>query len=537
MKNLEVDLNYFKEIVLKEYKAVGTKVVSPGCGLTVMYLFYASFAFYPFTLFIGGKPNLFSSLELNFFASYIITSLWIFIPVIIYISMHAEGIIKKTLFFFISNRFLIFNLILIFFLRNESSDSAYQILLSAFVVLLLIGFYSIYHYKKIENKINNIKKAKAQELFEKYNKQKEICDQANFNFLDKLKSIHKDKYDYSQVKIQEVIVDNKGISSITHFKESHLKCFEHDVLFEVNHKLMRFKGAGCPTCNNLLALEKDEEDEILESIDNRTKEIISISKDNTSKLDIIFKNTENIISLTKKIKDSSSDIDIKINKVIETVDLNYDPSDIESYEKVVKEWFNHWEKLEIKSRLFMPTSEFLFDMINKSDFRDYSPFILYYCRTLEFELLNKIFLKFHDYINRKYDDKSVLFDYDKQNLNTRIINSIEKGPLTIFRSNIIYNKENYTLGVMRFLLDLLPTNNDYKIKSKRYELLLSLQELDKFINNEIGSIESNIISDINKLINEYRNPSAHTGVIEKDKAKEFYREFKLIMNSVMNSFK
>jgi len=537
MNNLEVDLKYFYNIVLKEYETIGIKIVTPGCGLTLMYLFYASFAFYPFTLFISGKPNLFSAAGLSFISSYLYTSVWIFLPAIIYLNIHSKGIPKKTLFFYFTNRFLIFNLILIFFLRNESSDSAYQILLSAFVVLLLIAFYSSYHYKKIENKINNIKKAKAEELFEKYNKKKEICDQANFNFLDKLKSIHKDKYDYSQVKIQEVTINNKGISSIKHFKESHLICFEHDVLFEVNHKLIRFKGAGCPTCNNLLALEKDEEDEILESIDNRTKQIISISKDNTSKLDLIIKNTESILSLTEKIKNSNLDIDTKISKVIETVDLNYDPSDIESYEKVVKEWFNHWEKLEIKSRLFMPTSEFLFDMINKSDFKDYSPFILYYCRTLEFELLNKIFLKFHDYINRKYDDKSVLFDYDKQNLNTRIINSIEKGPLTIFRSNIINNKENYTLGVMRFLLDLLPTNNDYKIKSKRYELLMSLKELDKFINNEIGSIESEIIADINKLINEYRNPSAHTGVIEKDKAEEFYKEFKLIMNSVMNSFK
>ena len=115
MNNLEVDLKYFYNIVLKEYETIGIKIVTPGCGLTLMYLFYASFAFYPFTLFISGKPNLFSAAGLSFISSYLYTSVWIFLPAIIYLNIHSKGIPKKTLFFYFTNRFLIFNLILIFF--------------------------------------------------------------------------------------------------------------------------------------------------------------------------------------------------------------------------------------------------------------------------------------------------------------------------------------------------------------------------------------------------------------------------------------
>lgn len=529
------DLNFFYKFV-SDKDVNDTKTISllDFNWYSVLYVFFLTRSL---ARYVKGKDNfLLFYFEADFISSFITISISIFFPLLLWLYNKA-GSFNKNVFYIISNSYLFFLFILALSIRNNTEEIAKNIIAGGIIIFMIIFLLSVFEFNKQNKRDAKTKKVIAIKLLDNFNKKVELAKKVNKKFLDKLIAIHGDNYDFSNVIIQAVNVDSNGHPKVKNYNESQVKCYDHDISYSIDHRLIKFEGAGCPTCNNLLALEKDSDDELLESIDSRTKEIISISKDNTSKLDIIIENTNNIISLTEKIKNSSLDIDTKISKVIETVDLNFDPSDIESYEKVVKGWFNHWKKLEIKSRLFMPTSEFLFDMINKSDFKDYSPFILYYCRTLEFELLNKIFLKFHDYINRKYDDKSVLFDYDKENLNTRIINSIEKGPLTIFRSNIIYNKENYTLGVMRFLLDLLPTNNDNKIKSKRFELILSLQELDKFINNEIGSIESKIISDINKLINEYRNPSAHTGVIEKDKAEEFYKEFKLIMNSVMNSFK
>tara|TARA_X000000368_G_C23051590_1_gene721670 strand:+ start:2249 stop:3850 length:1602 start_codon:yes stop_codon:yes gene_type:complete len=529
------DLNFF-------YKFVSDKDVNNSKTINLYDFDYSFFFIYLFIItrslarYVKGKSNYLLNQGTEFVPSFFYISILFILPITLWLNIIGRGLGKGS-FYLISRIYLIFLIILVLSIRSLTPSIAINTLVITIIPFIIIWLFSLSYYNKINKRDITTRKEMAKKLQNNYNKKVGLAENVNKKFLNKLIAIHGDNYDFSNVIIQRVNVDSNGNPLVENLNESQVKCYDHDISYTIDHRLIKFEGAGCPTCNNLLALEKDSDDELLESIDSRTKEIVSISKDNTSKLDIIIENTNNIISLTEKIKNSNLDIDTKISKVIETVDLNYNQSDIESYEKVVKEWFNHWEKLEIKSRLFMPTSEFLFDMINKSDFRDYSPFILYYCRTLEFELLNKIFLKFHDYINRKYDDKSVLFDYDKQNLNTRIINSIEKGPLTIFRSNIIYNKENYTLGVMRFLLDLLPTNNDYKIKSKRYELLLSLQELDKFINNEIGSIESKIISDINKLINEYRNPSAHTGVIEKEKAEEFYKEFKLIMNSVMNSFK
>ena len=43
----------------------------------------------------------------------------------------------------------------------------------------------------------------------------------------------------------------------------------------------------------------------------------------------------------------------------------------------------------------MTQSEFYIIQYNLQIFKDYSPFILYSCRALEYELLQKIFLAYH----------------------------------------------------------------------------------------------------------------------------------------------
>jgi hypothetical protein len=58
--------------------------------------------------------------------------------------------------------------------------------------------------------------------------------------------------------------------------------------------------------------------------------------------------------------------------------------------------------------------------------------------------------------------------------------------------------------------------------------------LSNFINSEIGQVPSDLIKDIESIITNYRNPSAHTGIIDESKAELFYEDYKSIMNRLMN---
>ena len=72
--------------------------------------------------------------------------------------------------------------------------------------------------------------------------------------------------------------------------------------------------------------------------------------------------------------------------------------------------------------------------------------------------------------------------------------------------------------------------------SKRYQALLALQELNIFINEKIGKIPSKLILNIKSITDNYRNPSAHIGVLEKKKADLFKKEYEKLMNDLLSLF-
>ena len=88
---------------------------------------------------------------------------------------------------------------------------------------------------------------------------------------------------------------------------------------------------------------------------------------------------------------------------------------------------------------------------------------------------------------------------------------------------------------MRLLLNILPSKTKPK-GSKRFQALLALQELNDFIETKIGDIPSKFIKDIENISSNYRNPSAHIGVINKQKADEFYEIYKKMMNDLLSGF-
>src|SRR5699024_5517750 len=78
-------------------------------------------------------------------------------------------------------------------------------------------------------------------------------------------------------------------------------------------------------------------------------------------------------------------------KIDETIGKIIDQG-FEMYIEMVKLWIDpNWNKLEDLSKDFLPSAELLYSQINKVENSDPSPYIIQYCRTLEHELLEKIF--------------------------------------------------------------------------------------------------------------------------------------------------
>ena len=239
--------------------------------------------------------------------------------------------------------------------------------------------------------------------------------------------------------------------------------------------------------------------------------------------------------IKSSVTNSENSISKGIQLIIDKSEIEIDKNELDLYETKVKAWLNFWNILEDDTKGFMPRAEFLYEKIKKSAFNDYSPFILYYCRALEFELFHKIFLEYHNYIERKFKDKTILFEYNKTSLSSKAIKEIESGIIQGFKRGVLNNSPKYTLGDMRLLLNLLPSENKTK-GSNRFQTLLALQELSLFINNKIGRIPSDLIIKIEGIITDYRNPSAHIGIIDESKAELFYKDYKELMNDLMGLF-
>jgi len=344
------------------------------------------------------------------------------------------------------------------------------------------------------------------------------------NQLEKIDSVPKfSDYEYilcSKLRGRQQKIQSRGQRDDTYINDTKKKVKE-DKEFTLTQKFM------LDLISQMDGLHKK-----IDTIESNQKSIKSDTSKILSNLELMMNEVSEIKSLTKNTNES---IENSIVKIINTTNNNYNFSDIESYIPRIKEWFDFWNILESESKLFMPRSEYLYDLISESDFDDYSPYVLYYCKVIELELFRKIFYQFSIFLNQKNKEINELFKYDNENSSKRTIKDIEDGMMKSFKNKLINNDSKYSLGEMRLILDLLPSSGSQKI-SRRFKALKVLQELDMFINNEIGSIPQDLIKEIKELINKYRNPSAHVGEINKDSAKQFFIAYKRIMNGLIKLF-
>lgn len=241
-------------------------------------------------------------------------------------------------------------------------------------------------------------------------------------------------------------------------------------------------------------------------------------------LDSIF---NHIKSIKKTVEDESERLDQIFHlceKQFESIISKHEIS-ISQYERKVQEWFDYWEKLEDSSMKIMPGAEYLLEKIEETSNVDYSPFVIYYCKALEIEMLEKIFRSWRKHFNSNNSLNEIL-KWNDQNLDED--KKREYAQTNFILSKFLKAEGKITLGSMRLLLSSVS-------RKERVERLPGLRLLKEFLDLETMRFEKNELSKIQKII-DFRNQAAHTDLIEKDDGYSFYDSFKQMMRNLFQRF-
>jgi len=347
-------------------------------------------------------------------------------------------------------------------------------------------------------------------------------------------------YDSTKAKI-EPLVDNlateiKNINKDINNKES-LVSFEliqclmdnyHIFLKKIDSIKENYLSNQMAELKNLILLSAAE-------IKSDTNQIIDITEKSYGLLkDIKDKINNELIPAFAVIKSSQRDEEYIINKINHKIDstigkfIDEKNTDIEHYETKIKQLYHYYSLLDQNSLKFLFSAEFLFDEMSKIHDIDFSPIILQYCRTLENEILKKLFELYHLDIYIRYSKEDIEkiinndVDYVKKNLSKYNVDEYIKN-VNNFHNNLKKNKTKYELGTMQYILSLLKDNGETLNHST---LLRDFKEYTlRYFKEKL--IQKEYLMKIKLVTEEFRNKAAHPYVLNIDilnKSKEIIKE-------------
>ena len=374
------------------------------------------------------------------------------------------------------------------------------------------------------------------------------------SYIVRLNSISTDQYkilDVEKTSLQRALLKEKNVNSF--YQKSPL--FGSSLFHNIN-KLLREEGiisnskALTKTLNEETDIRDEKNKSVLDKLSSLDKKVDGIKsdteliprmkKDVEEIKDSLKTFLERISEKPKRFEKKDKDNDSNWEKNYEAIDEFEIPDknnwNLEACVKQVKTWFKHWDVIEDASRNTMPRAEFIYLQFKDLDFDDYAPFILYYCRVLEYELLTKIFHAFQKSMKSKFPEKNKqkeLIENDE-----KVSNKKGSNQKLVFDKIFSSSNIKLALGDMRRVLNNLPSK-DGSSGSKNYRDLKCFQELHSFINCELNfTIDKKMLEDIQNLVENYRNPCAHDieNKFNKSKADEFFLKFKNLFNQLISNF-
>jgi DNA modification methylase len=151
----------------------------------------------------------------------------------------------------------------------------------------------------------------------------------------------------------------------------------------------------------------------------RVSEITKLKNETVRLQQSVDKLTDFVFNIKKQMNISDDDNDSeRVEDVIKQIEdwitqsISYQSVSIDDYIRSVCLWLttDRWQQLDVNSQSFLPQAELLFENIENIEQdknKDYSPFIIQYCRALENELLIKLFTAYTDDLYKRYEDIKV----------------------------------------------------------------------------------------------------------------------------------
>ncbi|MBK7245619.1 MAG: N-6 DNA methylase [Saprospiraceae bacterium] len=262
-------------------------------------------------------------------------------------------------------------------------------------------------------------------------------------------------------------------------------------------------------------------------INDRLKKIESQLFSIDKKLNSLLEKINELNNEFKEIQKLPREDEEKLFKLCQKIDIkldsiyNKEQQTIEGYIEEIKRWLDLWDLLDLQSQKFLPIAEFIFDELSKLEDADFAPFVVQYCRTLENEILKKLFEAYHSKgLNGMDRDKLVSSDLENQKTG--------KFALMVKR-----NKITYTLGDMNFIMALLKQGGNTLNESPLLQHFrgFTISYFDEKI------VKAEFLEDVNKLTNNYRNKAAHPYLISVNLAKECQGLLRKNLNVFLESIK
>ena len=194
----------------------------------------------------------------------------------------------------------------------------------------------------------------------------------------------------------------------------------------------------------------------------------------------------------------------------------------ENYIEIVQSWFDHWDRLDDLTRKFLPSAEHLYDTLAEHEDADFSPFVLQYCRSLENEILAKLFCAYHDHFAKRIAEPASFLREDLDNQKTGK-----------FAKAILRDKRKHTLGDMEWIMQLIKPGGNTLATSP---LLQDFREFAlKYFDERIA--EKKFLTLLRQINEELRIKAAHPYLMNKDLADRCIELVRVALCELLDAYR
>ncbi|MBK8448729.1 MAG: hypothetical protein IPL42_01360 [Saprospiraceae bacterium] len=252
-------------------------------------------------------------------------------------------------------------------------------------------------------------------------------------------------------------------------------------------------------------------------------QLFSIDK----KLDSLLEKINELNTEFKEIQKLPREDEEKLFKLCQKIDAkldsvyNKEQQTIEGYIEEIKRWLDLWDLLDLQSQKISTYCRVYLDELSKLEDADFAPFVVQYCRTLENEILKKLFEAYH------------AIGLEGINREELVAGELENPKTGKFAQMVKRNKITYTLGDMNFIMALLKQGGNTLNESPLLQHFRAFTIL--YFDEKI--VEAEFLKDVNKLTNDFRNKAAHPYSIGIDLAKECQGLLRKSLNVFLESVK